>query len=168
MKIEPEHEQNSKISSRGWRAWKNWFFKVIFWLRSIFGHFLRSQGSKNDRSPKSYFYKKSVFSCSSTSQRNFWILFMLWLYFHDWFLKLYRVIAKFCDLGGHSYLVQKCSPGLYWPKTGWPSRIKKSWSDSIKRDRGLISSLFWYTFWPKTGWPSRIKNLGATLSCRVT
>ena len=102
----------------------------LFWLRSIFGHFLRYQGSKNDRSPKSYFYKKSVFSCLSTSQRNFWILFMLWLYFHDWFLKLYRVIAKFCDLGGHSYLVQKCSPGLYWPKTGWPSRIKKSWSDS--------------------------------------
>ena len=132
MKIKPEHEQNKKIFRVADKHEAADFLVFwLFWLRSIFGHFLRSQGSKNDRSPKSYFYKKSVFSCSSTSQRNFWILFMLWLYFHDWFLKLYRVIAKFCDLGGHSYLVQKCSPGLYWPKTGWPSRIKKSWSDSI-------------------------------------
>ena len=37
MKIKPEHEQNSKISSRGWRAWKNWFFiKVIFLAPVIF------------------------------------------------------------------------------------------------------------------------------------
>ena len=26
MKIKTEHEQNSKISSWGWQAWKNWFF----------------------------------------------------------------------------------------------------------------------------------------------
>ena len=44
---------------------------------------------------------------------------MLWLYFHDWCLKLPEVIAKFCDLGGRFYLDQKCSPGLYWPHIGW-------------------------------------------------
>ena len=59
-----------------------------------------------------------------TSHKIFWILFMLWLYFHDWFLKLPEVISKFCDLGGRSYLDQKCSPGLYWPHIGWPPGSK--------------------------------------------
>ena len=49
---------------------------------------------------------------------------MLWLYFHDWFLNLYEVISKFCDLGGRSYLEQKWSPGLYWPYTSWPPGSK--------------------------------------------
>ena len=70
----------------------------LFWLRSFFGPFLvillRSHGSKNDRSQKSYFNEKSVFSCPSTSRRNFWILFMLWLYFYDCCLKLWIFISK--------------------------------------------------------------------------
>ena len=125
MKIKPEHEQNKKIFRVADKHEAADF--LVFWLfllRSFFGHFLRSHGSKNDRSQKSYFYEKSVFSCSLTSWRNFWIFFMLWLYFHDWFLNLYEVIAKFCDLGGRSYLEQKCSPGLYWPNTGWPPESK--------------------------------------------
>ena len=95
--------------------------KLIFHLSNFFGsgHFLIHEilknRPKNDRSQKSYFKEKSVFSCSSTSRRNFWILFMPWLYFHDWFLKLYEVISKLCDLGGCSYLDNKCSPCLCLP-----------------------------------------------------
>ena len=130
-KIWHEPREISKISlenkARGWTKFKNFFArltritKLIFRLSKLFGsgqflvNFLRSHGSKIDRSQKTYLNEKSVFSWPSTSQRNFWISFILWLYFHVWFLKLYEARAKFCDLGGHSYLDKKCSQSLCLP-----------------------------------------------------
>ena len=87
----------------------------FFSLRSFLIHEILKNRPKNDRSQKSYIIEKSVFAWLSTSRRNFWILFMLWLYLHDWFLKLYEVISKLCDLGGCSYLDNKCSPSLCLP-----------------------------------------------------
>ena len=113
--------------ARAWTKFKNSFVRLTGMTKQIFHsnnflgsghflvHFLRSHGSKNDRSQKSYLNEKSVFSCPSTSRRNFWILLMLWLYFHGWILKLYEVISKLCDLGGHSYLDKKYSPCLGLP-----------------------------------------------------
>ena len=93
-------EISHKNKVREWTKFKNFFArlmgmtKVNFRLSNFFcsGHFLtyflRCHGSKNDQSQKSYFNEKSVFSCLSTWRRNFWIFFMLWLYFDRWFLKL--------------------------------------------------------------------------------
>ena len=78
----------------------------LFWLRSIFGQFLRTQGSKNDWSQKSYLNEKSVFSCPSTSWNFFLILFMLWLDFHDWFLKLWAVISRWRNIFSKKLLAQ--------------------------------------------------------------
>ena len=92
--------------------------KLIFHKTNFFGsgHFLIHEILKNrpksDCSQKSYYNEKSVFAWPSTSQRNIRILFMLWLYIYDRFLKLYEVISKLCDLGGCSYLDKKCSPYL--------------------------------------------------------
>ena len=119
---------------RAWTKFKNFFAwltgitKLIFRSSNFFGsghfliYFLRSHGSKSDRSSKSYFDEKSVFSCPSISWRNFWILFMLWLYFHGFFLKLYEDLAKLCDLGGHSYLDKKCSICLCLPPV-WCTKL---------------------------------------------
>ena len=118
--------------------------KLIFHWNNIFGsghflvYFLRSHGSKIDRSQKIYFNEKSVFSCPSTSRRNFWIFFMPWLYFHDWFLKLYEVISKLCDLGGCSYLDNKCSPSLCLPAI-WCTKLEMKYGFPLLYDRYLLS-----------------------------
>ena len=113
---------------------------LVFWvflLRSIFGHFLRPHGSKNDRSQKSYLNRKSVFMCPSTSWRNFWILFMLWLNFHDWFMKLWALISRWRNIFQKKFLTQIISfgtlAGLTW---GW---IKKPWMTSNGHDKSDFS-----------------------------
>ena len=85
-----------KIPLHSWRAWRNWFFSILAFLalvifQSIFSDLMDQKitGAKNVT-----FMKKSVSLCSSTSQINFRILYMLWLYFHDWILKLWHVISK--------------------------------------------------------------------------
>ena len=96
--------------------------KMIFHLMksNFFGsshflvYFLRSNGSKNDRSQKIYFYEKSVFTCPSTSRRNFWILLMLWLDFHDWFLKLWEVISNWRNIFSKKFLAQIITYGWYF------------------------------------------------------
>ena len=128
-------EKSHENKARAWTKFKNFFTRLTGMKKLIFhqnnflssGHFLIHEilknRSKNDRSQKSYLNEKSVLWCPSTTQRNFWILFMLWLYFHDWFLILYEALAKLCDLGGHSYLDKKCSiclclPPLWCTKLG--------------------------------------------------
>ena len=56
---------------------------LTFWLQSFIGRFFRSHGSKNGPIQKSCYNKKSVFSCSSTTQRNFWNSFIMRPYFHN-------------------------------------------------------------------------------------
>ena len=103
-KIWHEPREISKISlenkARGWTKFKNFFArltritKLIFRLSKLFGsgqflvNFLRSHGSKNDRSQKVYFDKKSSLSCPSTSQRNFWISLILRHCFQSWLPEL--------------------------------------------------------------------------------
>ena len=121
--------------------------KLIFHKSNFFGsgHFLIHEiwknRPKNDRSQKIYFYEKSVFACRSTLWRNFWILFMLWLYLHDWFLKLYEVISKLCDLGGCSYLDFKCSPSLCLP-TIWCTKLEMKYGfPLLKMSQNLIKHI---------------------------
>ena len=112
-------------------AWLTDMKKLIFQYNNFFGsgHFLvyfsRPHGSKNDRSQKSYFDKKSVFSCLSTSWSNFLFLFMLWLYFHDWSPKLYEARAKLCYLGGQSFLDQNLFFCLCLPPVWCSKRLLK-------------------------------------------
>ena len=47
MKIKPEHEQNSKLSSWGWRAWKNWLFVKLNFLALV--NFWSMTSLKNDQ-----------------------------------------------------------------------------------------------------------------------
>ena len=73
-----------KFSLHGQQAWKENFLEpMTFWLRSFFGPFFRSHGSKNARIQKSCYNQKSVFSCSSTTRRNFWNPFKSRPYFHN-------------------------------------------------------------------------------------
>ena len=64
---------------------------------------------------KVIFMKNQFLHGRQPCEEIFWILFMLWLYLHDWFLKLYEVIFKLCDFGACSYLDNKCSPSLCLP-----------------------------------------------------
>ena len=95
--------------------------KLIFHSSKFFGsgqfliHEILKNWPKTDRSQKVCLIEKSILLSSSTSRRNFWILFILWLYFQDWFLKFHEARAKFCDLTGCSYLDNKCSKCLCLP-----------------------------------------------------
>ena len=129
LKYIVSHEKKN----RGWTKLKNSFVRLTGMTKLIFhsqnflgsGHFLvhnlRPHGSKNDRRQKSYFNEKSLFSCPSTSWKNFLTLLMLWLYIQGWIMKLYKVISKLCNLGGRSYLDKKCSPCLGLPP--WCSKL---------------------------------------------
>ena len=47
LKIRPRYERISKISSRGWHAWKNWYFTIMNFLAPA--NFLNHQIWKNDQ-----------------------------------------------------------------------------------------------------------------------
>ena len=110
--------------------------KLIIHYSNFFcsGHFLTYFSDIMDQkmtgAKKSYLNKKSVLSCLSTSQRFFLVLFMHWLYFHDWFLKLYEASAKLCDLGGRSYLDKKCSPCLCLPPV-WCTKLGMKYGNTL-------------------------------------
>ena len=87
--------------------------KKLFFLYFKFfgsGHFLvifsDVMDQKNGRSKKSYLSKKSVFSCLSTSSRNFWTLLMLWLNFHAWLLNLWIFISRWRNIFSKKFLAQ--------------------------------------------------------------
>ena len=80
------------------------FFSILTFLSPVL---------KNDQGKNIQFYEKSLFSCPSSWWRNVWILFMLWLYFHAWFLKLSEVTSKLCEFEGHPYLDEKCCPACW-------------------------------------------------------
>ena len=63
MKIKPEHERNSKISSRGWRALKNWFFIKVTYLAPVIFWSMRSQkiDQKMTEAKRSQNTKNSIF-----------------------------------------------------------------------------------------------------------
>ena len=96
--------------------------KLIFHSSNFFGsgHFLihevLKKGPKIDRSQKSQNTKKLVASCLSITRRNFWILFMLWLDFHDWFLKLWIFISRWRNIFSKKFLAQIIIFGGYF---GW-------------------------------------------------
>ena len=75
-------------------AWLIYMKKLIFDYNNFFGsgyfltYFFRSDGSKNGRSQKSCCNQKSVFSCQSTTQKNFWNPITLGMYFHNFFPEL--------------------------------------------------------------------------------
>ena len=94
--------------------------KLIFHLSNFFGsghfliHAILKKLPKIDRSQKSQNAKKSATSCPSTTRRNFWILFMLWLDFHDWFLKLWEVISNWRNIFSKNFLAQIITYGWYF------------------------------------------------------
>ena len=102
-----------------WTYFKNFFAWLTGMKKEIFyqfdfsgsGHFLvtflRYHGSKDSRSQKIHLNKKSVFSCTSTTRRNFWIPFMLWPYFHGCFWKLWQVISNSLDLFSKKFISTK-------------------------------------------------------------
>ncbi len=75
-------------------AWLTGMKKLIFYFNNFFGsgHFLIHQiwknRLKNSRSQKSCCNQKSVFSCQSTTQKNFWNPITLVMYFHNFFPEL--------------------------------------------------------------------------------
>ena len=81
-------------------AWLTGRKKLTFYQKIFFGsghflvNFLSSDRSKNGRSQKSYNSKKLVFSCLSTTWRNFRIWFILCPCFHDHFLKFWSAVSK--------------------------------------------------------------------------
>ena len=93
-------EKSYKNTSPVWMDFKNSFAwliymkKLIFDYNNFFGsgyfltYFFRSDGSKNGRSQKSCCNQKSVFSCQSTTQKNFWNPITLGMYFHNFFPEL--------------------------------------------------------------------------------
>ena len=93
-------EKSYKNTSPVWMDFKNSFAwliymkKLIFDYNNFFGsgyfltYFFRSDGSKNGRSQKSCCNQKSVFSCQSTTQKNFWNPITLVMYFHNFFPEL--------------------------------------------------------------------------------
>ena len=96
--------------------------KLIFHLSNFFGsghfliHAILKKWPKIDRSQKSQNAKKSATLCPSTTRRNFWILFMLWLDFHDWFLKLWIFISRWRNIFPKKFLAQIIIFGGYF---GW-------------------------------------------------
>ena len=56
LKIMAPYEYTWKFPLPGWRAWRNRFFSILNFFDSghFLVHFLRSHGSKHDRSQKSY------------------------------------------------------------------------------------------------------------------
>ena len=94
--------------------------KLIFHISSFFGsghfliHAILKKWPKIDRSQKSQNAKKSSTLCPSTTRRNFWILFMLWLDFHDWFLKLWAVISNWRNIFSKKFLAQIITYGWYF------------------------------------------------------
>ena len=72
MKIRPRYELISKILSRDWRAWKNWFLVLTTFLaRVIFWSIIFEKRSKKGRNKKIFGIQKSVLSGPSVMQRNF-------------------------------------------------------------------------------------------------
>ena len=76
-------EQISNIPSHGWRACKNWFFMLTtFFAWGIFSiHQIKKKWSKKGPRPKNFCILKSVMSCLSTKQRNFWSLYCILILF---------------------------------------------------------------------------------------
>ena len=127
MKIKLEHGKNSKISSRGWQAWKNWFFNQVTFLAPA--HAILKKWPKIDQSQKSQNTKKSLTSWLSTTQRNFWDSLILWTFFHDSFFKTlnfyFKMVGPFCKqfFGSNHYLwlvlwLVWC--GAESKNSGWP------------------------------------------------
>ena len=93
-------ENSSENKASAWTNFKNSFAwltgmkQLIFYFNNFFcsGHFLvifyYLMDQKNDRSQKIHKSKKSVFSCLSTTRRNFWNSFILRPYFQSCFPKL--------------------------------------------------------------------------------
>ena len=98
--------------------------RTSFGIKYI-GHEILKNRPKNDPSQKSYLKEKSVLSCLSTSRWIFLFSFMLWLYFHDWFLKLYKARAKLCYLRGQSFLDQNLFFCLCLPPVWCSKRLLK-------------------------------------------
>ena len=89
MKIWQRCEWISKIPLRCWWAWKKWFLNVTTFLApTIFWNMRSEKRSKNSWSQKSCHNQKSVFSCPSTVQRNFWNPFTPVIYFYNFFPEL--------------------------------------------------------------------------------
>ena len=93
-------DNSSENKASVWTNFKNFFAcltgmkKLIFYLNKFFcsGHFFDPSNlkkwPKNDPSKKICKSKKSVVSCLSTMQRNFWNSFILSHYFQSCFPKL--------------------------------------------------------------------------------
>ena len=85
-------------------------------------HFFRCHGSKNARIQKSCYNQKSVFSCSSTTRRNFWNPFISRPYFHTC---LPELLPQFVTGTLTSKLFDLIS--MFWhdlPKNGWAGWIR--------------------------------------------
>ena len=86
LKKRPQYERTSKIHSRGWQAWRNWFFTLTSFLDPViyWSFFKIAWIEKMTGSEKVITYsQKSVFSCPSTTRRNFWNSFIQRPYFHN-------------------------------------------------------------------------------------
>ena len=89
MKLQCWCEWISKIPLHGWRAWKNWFLMLKTCLvPAIFWPFFLIWWIKKWPEPKKLLKQKIIFSCLSTTQRNFWIPFTPVLYFQNFFPEL--------------------------------------------------------------------------------
>ena len=116
VKIQHQFEQISNIPSRSWRACKNWFFMLTtFFARGIFSiHQIKKRSKKGPR-PKNFCIQKSVMSCLSTKQRNFWSLYCILILFCQsviW-LPLFQFWKKISNLWFISYILPY--PRLLWP-----------------------------------------------------
>ena len=93
---------------------------ITFSFRSLFGLFLKKHVSKNDPIQKSYYDKKSVFSCSSTTRQNFWNPFTLRPYFHHCLFELLDGSTSWYFIFQRNYLTSEVHFDMIYLKiTEW-------------------------------------------------
>ena len=85
-------DQISNILSHGWRAWKNWFFRLTTFLaRVIFWSIIFEKRSKMGSNKNFFGVQKSVLSGPSAMQRNFWNMYCIFKLFCRSFKQLQSI-----------------------------------------------------------------------------
>ena len=115
-------------------------FKIL-WLFSsghFLVHFLRYHGSKNDQIQKSCFYQKSVFSCSSTTRRNFWNPFILRPYFYNCLPELLPHCTK---------LAITFTSKLFDPKSSFWHDLSNAGLANLFLDNAVCSNIYLQNLW---------------------
>ena len=128
-------------------AWLISMKKLIFCFNKFFAsgyfltYFFRSDGSKNGRSQKSCCNQKSVFSCKSTTQRNFWNPFTPVMYSCNFF----PVLLMATSIPGVEKFSWKSVCEVFFNELNWNFRVAPE-----SETTGFVLLYLSVTFSPKS------------------